>query len=118
MQVCMAARPMKAFINTTKQQPITSTTLIKIEIKNGNSNSNRANSNHQGISSATHRAEIAFTDEEDIFKLGLVNSLFALELVLFLENTFQVAVENEDLKLEHFSTVNNLSDFISRKKGL
>ncbi len=62
--------------------------------------------------------EIAFTDEEDIFKLGLVNSLFALELVLFLENTFQVAVENEDLKLEHFSTVNNLSDFISRKKGL
>lgn len=63
-------------------------------------------------------AEIAFTDEDDIFKLGLVNSLFALELVLFLENTYQVTVENEDLKLEHFSTVNNLSDFISRKKGL
>lgn len=63
-------------------------------------------------------AETAFTDEDDIFKLGLVNSLFALELVLFLENTYQIAVENEDLKLEHFSTVNNLADFISRKKGL
>ncbi len=62
--------------------------------------------------------ETVFTDEDDIFKLGLVNSLFALELVLFLENTYQIAVENEDLKLEHFSTVNNLADFISRKKGL
>lgn len=62
--------------------------------------------------------EIGFTDEDDIFQLGLVNSLFALELVVFLENTFQIAVENDDLKLEHFSTINNLGNFISRKKGL
>jgi methoxymalonate biosynthesis acyl carrier protein len=62
--------------------------------------------------------EVGFTDEDDIFQLGLVNSLFALELVVFLENTFQIAVENDDLKLEHFSTINNLGNFISRKKGL
>ena len=62
--------------------------------------------------------EIGFSDEDDIFQLGLVNSLFALELVVFLENTYNIIIENEDLKLEHFSTINNLSDFISRKKGL
>lgn len=62
-------------------------------------------------------SEVGFTDEDDIFQLGLVNSLFALELVIFLENTYQITIENDDLKLEHFSTVNNLGSFISRKKG-
>lgn len=62
--------------------------------------------------------EVAFNDEDDIFKMGLVNSLFALELVVFLESTFGIAIENEDLQLEHFSTVNNLEAFINRKKGI
>ncbi|WP_118974716.1 acyl carrier protein [Taibaiella koreensis] len=60
--------------------------------------------------------DISFTDEEDIFKLGLVNSLFALELVVFLETTFKISIENEDLNLENFSTVNNLGAFILKKK--
>jgi methoxymalonate biosynthesis acyl carrier protein len=61
--------------------------------------------------------EILFTDEDDIFKLGLVNSLFALELVVFLENTFNITVENEDLNLNNFSTLNNLERFIQKKKN-
>ncbi|HVI45630.1 MAG TPA: acyl carrier protein [Chitinophaga sp.] len=62
-------------------------------------------------------SEIRFADEEDIFKLGLVNSLFALELVVFLENSFSIAVENEDLNLQNFNTVDNLEAFIQKKKG-
>lgn len=62
--------------------------------------------------------DVAFTYEDDIFKLGLVNSLFALELVVFLENTFELTVENEDLDLKNFSSIANISQFIARKKGL
>lgn len=62
--------------------------------------------------------EVPFNDDDDIFKMGLVNSLFALELVVFLESTFGITIENEDLNLEHFSTVNNLEAFINRKKGI
>lgn len=58
-----------------------------------------------------------FTYDDDIFKLGLVNSLFALELVVFLENTFGITVENEDLNLENFNKISNIEQFIERKKG-
>jgi acyl carrier protein len=61
-------------------------------------------------------SEVHFTDEDDIFKLGLVNSLFALELVVFLENKFGIKVENGDLDLKNFSTLNNLEGFIQSKK--
>lgn len=59
-----------------------------------------------------------FTYDDDIFKLGLVNSLFALELVVFLENSFGITVENEDLNLENFNKINNIEQFINRKKGV
>ena len=62
--------------------------------------------------------EVTFTYEDDIFKLGLVNSLFALELVVFLENTFGISVENDDLNLENFSRIDNIEKFIQRKKGV
>lgn len=62
--------------------------------------------------------EVKFADSDDIFALGLVNSLFALELVSFLEGNFDIEIENSDLNLENFSTLDNLEGFISRKKGL
>jgi methoxymalonate biosynthesis acyl carrier protein len=60
--------------------------------------------------------EIRFSETEDIFTLGLT-SLFALELVVFLEKTFDITVENEDLDLQNFNTVNHLEAFILKKKG-
>lgn len=59
----------------------------------------------------------SFSFSDDIFKLGLVNSLFALELVVFLENSFGIAVENEDLNLQNFNTIDNIEGFINRKKA-
>lgn len=54
-------------------------------------------------------------DDEDIFSLGFVNSLFAMQLVLFVEQTFHITVENEDLDLANFRTINALNDFVQRK---
>jgi methoxymalonate biosynthesis acyl carrier protein len=59
--------------------------------------------------------DVKFGYEDDIFKLGLVNSLFALELVVFLENTFNITIENEDLDLANFSAVSNIESFIRKK---
>lgn len=58
---------------------------------------------------------VQFNNDDDIFKLGLVNSLFALELVVYLENTFGIEVANEDLDLNNFKSVDNLSAFVGRK---
>jgi methoxymalonate biosynthesis acyl carrier protein len=61
--------------------------------------------------------DVTFATNDDIFELGLVNSLFALELVVFLENTFQLTVENDDLDLMNFSSVENIEKFVLRKKN-
>ena len=54
-------------------------------------------------------------DDEDIFSLGFVNSMFAMQLVLFIEKEFQVPIENEDLDFENFRTINAMASLIERK---
>jgi acyl carrier protein len=54
-------------------------------------------------------------DEEDIFATGFVNSLFAMELVTFIEKTFGITVESEDLDLDNFRSVERLAGFVARK---
>lgn len=57
-------------------------------------------------------------DDEDIFASGVVNSLLAMQLVLFVENEFGVPVEDEDLDLENFKSVSAIADFVERKSAL
>jgi methoxymalonate biosynthesis acyl carrier protein len=57
-------------------------------------------------------------DDEEIFTSALFNSLFAMQLVLFLEKEYQITVENEDLDLKNFNTLNAISDFVTRKAAL
>ena len=56
-------------------------------------------------------------DDIDIFASGFVNSLFAMQLVLFLEGEFAIELGNEDLKLDNFRSVNALADLVERKSG-
>jgi len=53
--------------------------------------------------------------DDDYFELGLVNSLFALELIKFVEHRFGITIEVADLDLDHFRTINRLSDFVAAK---
>ena len=57
----------------------------------------------------------SFGDADDIFASGFVNSLFAMELINFLEGTFGLTVESQDLELENFSTVDRLVELVERK---
>lgn len=55
------------------------------------------------------------TDDSDIFALGYVNSLFAMQIVNFIEKQFNMALENKDLNVDNFRSINNISALISRK---
>lgn len=55
--------------------------------------------------------------DEKIFSTGLVNSLFAMQLVLFLEKEFQLKIANEDLDLKNFSSLNTISEFVLKKQA-
>ena len=54
-------------------------------------------------------------DDEDIFALGFINSLAALQLVQFLEKEFGVAIGDEDLELDNFRTLNSMDQLLERK---
>ncbi|MEK7259354.1 MAG: phosphopantetheine-binding protein [Pseudomonadota bacterium] len=56
-----------------------------------------------------------FSDEDDIFELGLVSSLMAMQLVLFVEKTLAIRVESEDLDLNNFRSIAKIETFMHRK---
>jgi acyl carrier protein len=55
--------------------------------------------------------------EEDIFALGFVNSLLAMQLVAFIEKEFGIKVEDADLDLDNFRSIAAISRLVSRKQG-
>jgi methoxymalonate biosynthesis acyl carrier protein len=66
---------------------------------------------------ARHFKGEAPKDDDDIFALGFVNSLFAMQLVMFVEKEFQMTVDDEDLHIDNFRTVNSVVDLVGRKAG-
>jgi len=58
-----------------------------------------------------------FNDDENIFKMGLVNSLFAMKLLNYVESEFKIEVTYDDMDIENFSTVNNILEFVREKRG-
>lgn len=57
-------------------------------------------------------------DDEDIFSLGFVNSLFAMQIVLFVEDQLGITLANEDLQLDNFRTINAMAVLIMSKKAI
>lgn len=61
--------------------------------------------------------EYRLADDEDIFLTGFVNSLFLMQLVLFVESEFALTVEDEDLEIENFNTVDAVAALVARKRS-
>ena len=56
-------------------------------------------------------------DEADLFASGIVNSLFAVQLMTFIEKTFAIEVGMDDLDMENFKSVQATSLFVMRKRS-
>jgi methoxymalonate biosynthesis acyl carrier protein len=61
-------------------------------------------------------ANTDITPDLNLFTSGLINSLFALQLVLFIEKEFGIEITNEDMDLKNFCSLNAISSFVSYKK--
>ncbi|WP_212823169.1 acyl carrier protein [Catellatospora sp. TT07R-123] len=59
--------------------------------------------------------ERAPADDDDIFALGYLTSLRALELVTYVERRFGLTVDAEDLSLDNFRTIARIAAFVGRK---
>lgn len=60
--------------------------------------------------------EAEFGDDDNIFEMGFVNSLFAMKMVNYIEQEFGIEISNDDLEISNFSTVNRIVNYINEKK--
>jgi acyl carrier protein len=56
-------------------------------------------------------------DDDDLFASGIVNSLFAVQLMTFVEKTFAIEVDVDDLDIANFKSLNATAAFVLRKNG-
>lgn len=63
-------------------------------------------------------AEKKMTDgldyDTELMDSGKVNSLFALEIVLYLEKTFKIRLKGKDINKNNFRTINAMAELVER----
>ena len=57
-----------------------------------------------------------FTDVDSFMELGILDSTGILDVILYLEENFDMKVEDDELIPENLDSIDNLSGFIIRKK--
>lgn len=57
-------------------------------------------------------------DTDNIFEKGLVNSLFAMNLVNFIETEFDISIDNMELDLDNFKDINSIVALVEKKLAM
>lgn len=56
-------------------------------------------------------------DDDDVFQVGGATSLFAMELVLFIEESLGVVLDDDDLERDNFATLNAMVRLLDGKRS-
>ena len=59
-----------------------------------------------------------FANDESFLRSGTVDSTGMLELVMFVESTFDIEIDDSELVPENLDSVDNLVAFIARKGAI
>jgi len=54
-------------------------------------------------------------DDESMLNIGIMDSTGVLELVAFIESTFEIKVEDEELHRENLDSINKIVSYLERK---
>ncbi len=61
--------------------------------------------------------ESAVVDSESLMKKGIIDSTGALEVILFLEETFGIQVEEQEMLPDNLDSIDRLVAFLERKRS-
>jgi len=64
----------------------------------------------------SERVKDSVTPDQDLFKSGLVSSMFAMQLVVHLEEAYDIAIVGPELKLDNFRTVQAMTSLVLRQR--
>ncbi len=56
-------------------------------------------------------------DDDSLLEKGIIDSTGVLEMVNFLEETFGVEVQDEELVPENLDSINNLVSYVTKKQS-
>ena len=56
-------------------------------------------------------------DDVNLFENGFVDSLFAIEIVLFLEREFKIQIKNKDITKENFKDIDHICEVVAKSKS-
>ena len=56
-----------------------------------------------------------FDQNTNLFDKGIIDSTGIIELVGFIEKTFKVTIEDEELIVDNFSTLNSIAQYLQSK---
>jgi acyl carrier protein len=56
-------------------------------------------------------------DDENLFESGLINSLFAVQLMTFIERKFGFEIGMDDLDIENFKSISATAAFVARNSA-
>jgi acyl carrier protein len=59
-----------------------------------------------------------YSDDDSFLQEGIVDSVGVLELVLFVEQTFGVDVNDQDITPDNFDSVSKLANYIRRQTAV
>lgn len=62
--------------------------------------------------------DVSFSNSDNIFELGFVNSLFAMHLLRFIEQEYNFQISPDDMNIQNFSSVDNICCLIDRHTAL
>jgi acyl carrier protein len=68
------------------------------------------------------RTELIYDDEKDfdestnLIERGIVDSMSLVRLISFLEENYNIQVQDEDIVPENFSSLNTIAGFLARHK--
>ena len=54
-------------------------------------------------------------NEINLFEKGIIDSTGIIELICFIEVTFNISIKDEELVMENFLNINNIKEFIHKK---
>ncbi|MEI6313385.1 MAG: phosphopantetheine-binding protein [Syntrophus sp. (in: bacteria)] len=62
--------------------------------------------------------ESVLDDEASLIEGGIIDSMSLFELIIFLEEKFGITINEEEVDIENFQTVQALVNFINKKMHL
>jgi acyl carrier protein len=56
--------------------------------------------------------------DDDIFAVGMADSMFALELIVYIEDRYGLKLENEDLIRDNFCSARAMSQLVMKRSAM